>query len=88
MCTTTERRQIKDDIVACRWSSCSEWCLSKGGGACTHLYVRDVVMTSIRFRSRFILELRCHSKESSIGPLKVIVGKTFAVNVTESNDKP
>jgi len=39
MCTTTERKVIKDDIVACRWSSCSEWCLSKGGGACTHLYV-------------------------------------------------
>ena len=30
MCTTTERKVIKDDIVACRWSSCSEWCLSKG----------------------------------------------------------
>ena len=40
MCTTTERKVIKDDILACRWSSCSEWCLSKGGGACTHLYVR------------------------------------------------
>ena len=23
-----------------------------------------------------------------VGPLNVIVGKTFAVNVTESNDKP
>jgi len=39
MCTTTERKAIKDDILACKWSSCSEWCLSKGGGACTHLYV-------------------------------------------------
>ena len=41
MCTTTERKVINDDIVACRWSSCSEWCLSKGGAMCTHLYVRD-----------------------------------------------
>ncbi len=39
MCTTTERKVINDDMVACRWSSCSEWCLSKGGAACTHLYV-------------------------------------------------
>lgn len=39
MCTTIERKKIEDDIIACRWSSCSEWCLSKGGGACTHLYV-------------------------------------------------
>lgn len=46
MCTTTERKVIKDDIVACKWSTCSEWCLSKGGGACTHLYVRQVFETS------------------------------------------
>ena len=39
MCTTIEKRNIADDIAACRWSSCSEWCLSKGGGACTHIYV-------------------------------------------------
>ena len=45
MCTTTERKVIKDDILACRWSSCSEWCLSKGGGACTHLYVRQVTIS-------------------------------------------
>ena len=39
MCTTTEMQNVKGDIDACRWSSCSEWCLSKGGGDCTHLYV-------------------------------------------------
>ena len=42
MCTTIEHRNITDDIAACKWSSCSEWCLSKGGGACTHVYVRKV----------------------------------------------
>ena len=47
MCTTTERMVIKDDILACRWSSCSEWCQSKGGGACTHLYVRQVSWPSL-----------------------------------------
>lgn len=41
MCTTIQRKKIVDDIFACRWSSCSEWCLSKGGGSCTHLYVRS-----------------------------------------------
>ena len=41
MCTTIEKKDIVDDIFACRWSSCSEWCLSKGGSACTHLFVRD-----------------------------------------------
>ena len=40
MCTTIEHKKISDDITACKWSSCSEWCLSKGGGACTHVYVR------------------------------------------------
>ena len=39
MCITKEMQLIKGDINACRWSSCSEWCLSKGGGDCTHLYV-------------------------------------------------
>ena len=39
MCTTIEHKKISDDIVACKWSSCSEWCLSKGGGACDHIYV-------------------------------------------------
>ena len=42
MCTTIERKKIADDIAACKWSSCSEWCLSKGGGACTHIYARKV----------------------------------------------
>ena len=42
MCTTIEHKIISDDIIACKWSSCSEWCLSKGGGACQHLYVRKV----------------------------------------------
>ena len=42
MCTTTEHKKISDDIIACKWSSCSEWCLSKGGGACDHIYVRQV----------------------------------------------
>nr|XP_040575165.1 LOW QUALITY PROTEIN: uncharacterized protein LOC121124116 [Lepeophtheirus salmonis] len=39
MCTTVEKKKIVDDVLACKWSSCGEWCLSKGGGACTHLYV-------------------------------------------------
>ncbi len=39
MCTTVERRKIHGDIEACRWASCSEWCLSKGGGDCTQLIV-------------------------------------------------
>ena len=42
MCTTIEHKKISDDIIACKWSSCSEWCLSKGGGACDHIYVRKV----------------------------------------------
>ena len=42
MCTTIEHKKISDDINACKWSSCSEWCLSKGGAACTHVYVRFV----------------------------------------------
>ena len=42
MCTTIEHKVISDDIIACKWSSCSEWCLSKGGGACQHVYVRKV----------------------------------------------
>ena len=41
MCTTVERVAVTGDIEACKWSSCSEWCLSKGGGDCTHLYVRE-----------------------------------------------
>ena len=39
MCTTVEKRHVKGDIEACKWSTCSEWCLSKGGGDCTHLFV-------------------------------------------------
>ena len=39
MCTTVERRKIHSDIEECRWASCSEWCLSKGGGDCTQLIV-------------------------------------------------
>ena len=57
MCTTTERKAIKDDILACKWSSCSEWCLSKGGGACTHLYVRQVTITPPALR--FLLLVLC-----------------------------
>ena len=41
MCKTVERVAVRGDIEACKWSSCSEWCLSKGGGDCTHLYVRE-----------------------------------------------
>ncbi len=44
MCTTTETRRIKGDIEACKWASCSEWCLSKGGGDCTHLYVTSPIV--------------------------------------------
>lgn len=39
MCTTIESRHIANDIDECRRSSCAEWCLSKGGGSCDHLYV-------------------------------------------------
>lgn len=39
MCTTIDKREVKGDIAACRWSSCGEWCLSRGGGDCTHLTV-------------------------------------------------
>ncbi len=39
MCTTVEKRHVRGDIEACRWNSCVEWCLSRGGGDCTHLYV-------------------------------------------------
>lgn len=39
MCITKEMQKINGDIDACRWTSCTEWCLSKGGGDCTHLYV-------------------------------------------------
>ena len=53
MCTTIERKNITDDITACKWSSCSEWCLSKGGGACTHIYVRKV------FQGEHLDELDC-----------------------------
>ena len=27
-------------VQTCRVSSCTEWCLSKGGGACHQIYVR------------------------------------------------
>ncbi len=38
MCITVEKQHVRGDIDACRWSSCVEWCLSRGGGDCTHLY--------------------------------------------------
>jgi len=39
MCTTVETRHVAGDVETCRWSSCTEWCLSRGGGDCTHIYV-------------------------------------------------
>ena len=40
MCTTVERRFIHGDMEECKYGSCAEWCLSKGGGDCTQLIVR------------------------------------------------
>ncbi len=59
MCTTVEKRHVRGDIGACRWSSCVEWCLSRGGGDCTHLYVRSGGETS-RGALRMVI-LRCYN---------------------------
>ena len=40
MCTTVEKRRIHGDMEECKYGSCAEWCLSKGGGDCTQLIVR------------------------------------------------
>ena len=39
MCTTIEKRRIHGDMEECKYGSCAEWCLSKGGSSCHHLYV-------------------------------------------------
>jgi len=40
MCTTIDRQHMDNDIAACSWSSCTEWCLSKASvNVCEHLYV-------------------------------------------------
>lgn len=39
MCQTIESRRIDNDIELCKSTSCAEWCLSKGGGSCDHLFV-------------------------------------------------
>eukprot|EP00090_Calanus_glacialis_P002363 TRINITY_DN11756_c0_g1_i1.p1 TRINITY_DN11756_c0_g1~~TRINITY_DN11756_c0_g1_i1.p1 ORF type:complete len:463 (+),score=131.42 TRINITY_DN11756_c0_g1_i1:108-1496(+) len=39
MCTTIESRHIDNDIELCKSTSCAEWCLSKGGNSCDHLFV-------------------------------------------------
>lgn len=56
MCTTIERREVEGDIEACRWTSCSEWCLSKGGADCTHLFV------SVRSNGTDVLLQGCRDK--------------------------
>ena len=40
MCTTVEKRRIHGDMEECKYGSCAEGCLSKGGGDCTQLIVR------------------------------------------------
>jgi len=40
MCKTVERRKIEQDSEKCRLSSCTEWCLGKGGGACDQIFVQ------------------------------------------------
>ncbi|KAK7062953.1 hypothetical protein SK128_018661 [Halocaridina rubra] len=42
MCTTTQAIDIlaSGKKVKCKWSTCSEWCLSKGSGSCMQIMVQ------------------------------------------------
>ena len=63
MCTTTESRRVHGNPWECRTSSCSEWCLSKGGGDCTNLYVKVRANgTDVEFQScSDVVEKQCQS---------------------------